>query len=136
MKINNIEYEIGIYDLEGNFIDSTDDWDVLEKEFSLNKNTVRSALAYGSLIVSTYQLKFNNKQVITLKFPLKLGSVYNVNAGGKPEKPVAKYYKNKLISIYKTILEAEEKTGITRGGICNSCNKGYKAGIYTFKYIQ
>ena len=136
MKINDIEYEIGIYDLEGNFIDSTSDWDVLEKEFKINKTNVKSYLNCNSSFTGSYQLKFINTKLISVKFPVRIGDVIGLNNAGKPERPIAKYYKNKLITIYKTINEAEEKTKINRGTIFYSCTKGFKAGVYTFKYIQ
>lgn len=134
MTINNIEYEIGIYDLEGNFIDSTDDWDVLINTFKISKNDIINYLKGNYIKSGIYQLSFKDKNKISSRLPSKIADASNLSNGNLI--PVAKYYNNKLITCYKSISEASRLTGLDVGNIGRSCIKGHKVTIYTFKYIQ
>ena len=134
MTINNIDYEIGIYDLEGNFIDSTDDWDVLETIFGLDKTNVINYFRRNYTTSKIYQLVFKKVNEIGGRLPLKIADATNLIRSNIT--PVAKYYNNKLITSYKSISDASRLTGLNTGNIAQSCIKGYKVGIFNFKYIQ
>jgi hypothetical protein len=81
-------------------------------------------------------LRFKNLKLKSSVLPVEIGNVVNLNNAGIRERPIAKYYKNKLICIYSSLIEAGEKTKINSGTICKSCQKGYKAGVFNFKYIK
>ena len=136
MIINNIEYEIGIYDLEGNFIDSTDNWDVLEKTFKISPTEVKNYLVQNYNKIKHYQLIFKDLNKNSSRLPFKTGDVTKLNTNHRSFVPVAKYYNNKLITSYKSTAEASKLTGLDGGNISQSCNKGCKVGIFNFKYIQ
>jgi len=136
MEINKIDYIIGIYDLEGHFIDSSDNSEYLEKEFELTKQIIRSYKTCLSTSVKNYQLVFKPVLTKSCILPVIIGDVTKSNHGVK-RIPIAKYYKDKLICVYFSMSEAEELTNINKGNISRSCKEGYKAGeIYTFKYIE
>lgn len=136
MEINKIDYEIGIYDLEGHFIDSSDNWEYIEAEFGLTKELIRSYKAHLSTSLKNYQLVFKPILVESSIMPALVGDVTKTSHGIK-RIPIGKYYKDKLICVYSSISEAEELTNINKGNISRSCKEGHKAGgIYTFKYIE
>ena len=135
MEINNIDYEIGIYDLEGHFIDSTDSWEVLEKEFCIFKNDIYSYIACSNNVVKKFQIRLKNK-VYQSGLPFKVGDISCLYNSKSYKKPVAKYYKNKLICVYDSITQASELNDLKKPNISNSCIKGCRVGIYHFKYVE
>lgn len=136
MEVNKIEYEIGIYDLEGHFIDSTDNWECLLSEFNLSKENVRIGIIKNSVIFDKFQLRLKEKNKISSVLPLAIGNVTDLSNVGDKEKPVAKYYKDKLICVYKSVSEASKNTYISQGSISQSCISGFKSNVFNFKYIQ
>jgi len=136
MEINKIEYEIGVYDLEGHFIDSSDDWEYLEKQFNLFKTNIRIGLLKNSSIISNYQLVLKNKNIESSVLPLCVGNVTTLITGGNKQKAVAKYYNDKLICVYNSISEASSLTFIPQGSISQSCISGWKSNAFQFKYIE
>ena len=135
MEINKIDYEIGIYDLEGHFIDSTDSWEYLEKEFKLPEVHVRNYLTMNSNYIDIYQLKLR-KVNIKSSLPVQIGNVVYSQSSGKKKAPVGKYYKNALVSVYTSINEASELSNIDKGSIHKSISKGCRAKGFKFKYIE
>lgn len=134
MEINKIEYKIGVYDLEGHFIDSSDSWEYLEKEFDLQKSDIKNYIHRNSNFTGIYQLKIIIKNH-SRGLPNTIGNVDSRNSG-MHKRPVAKYYNDKLISVYPDMNKAGDLTGISPGNIASSCIKGHKAGAFTFKYIE
>ena len=135
MKISNIDYEIGIYDLEGHFIDITDSWEVLEKDFGIFKNDIYAYIPGCNNTIRKFQIRLKNKIYLS-GLPSKIGDISHLCGHVNPKKPVAKYYKNKLIAVYDSVTQASELNGLERGSISNSCIKNCRASIYHFKYIE
>ena len=136
MEINKINYEIGVYDLESHFIDSSESYEYLEKEFEITKQQIRTYKTQLLTSIKNYQLVFKPVLINSASLPILAGDITKSIHGTK-RIPVAKYYKDKLICVYFSMSEAEELTNINRGNISNSCKTSQKAGgIYTFKYIE
>lgn len=67
------------------------------------------------------------------KTPIRIGDITNLPRGNAFI--VGKYWNNRLICVYPSLLVASEKTLINQGNISESILKGYKAGGFIFKKI-
>ena len=65
---------------------------------------------------------------------MSIGSVWNINKANV-EIPVAKYYRGKLISIYKSVTEAADKNNIAKSQISRNLDNREVNG-FMFKTIK
>ena len=135
MEIKGIDYEIGIYDLEGHFIDIIDSWEVLEKDFGILKQDLYHYVFAGNNTVKGFQVRLRDKSHLN-SLVGKIGDVTGIYDNKNIKKPVAKYYKGRLLCVYDSMNQAEKLTGISLGAIFNSCSKNSKAKCFTFKYVE
>ena len=126
--------EIAKYDLEGNFLETVkeENYNKLAKVLKVDASSLMNNLEGRVLSCENFQFRFlstNNKPFT------KLPEVWNQH--GVTVRIFGKYYKDRLVSTYRAIEEAEQKNKVDKSAI-SRCLKGmYKsAGGYTWKYLN
>ena len=132
MLIKNEECELGVYDLEGNFVTSFTTWEEFEESFGIDRDYINKYLANSENRLGALQFRTKIINKVSSKLLLQIGSVYDLCSTKKVK--VGKYYNNELIAVYNSINEAERLTKIQ--GISQSCAKGCKANGFNFKKIE
>ena len=132
MLIRNEECELGVYDLEGNFVTSFTTWEELYDNFEIDSNYINKYFRNFENRFGVLQFRTRIIEHTSSKMPVQIGAVYDI-CGTKKCK-VGKYFNNKLIAVYDSINEAERRTKIQ--GISQSCAKGCKAGGFNFKKLE
>lgn len=127
-----MEYVIGLYDLEGNFIDKFSSTNDLSDFLGIDHLLIYPCLNSGSgILIKKFQII---KKTTKNQLPVSIGNVVNRITG--INKPIGKYYNGVLICVYNSVNEAAQKTGINKGNISRSANSSLKASIFNFKYIK
>ena len=114
------------YDLEGKFIKEYSSISEASRETNVHQYTIGQCIRGESLRGGNYQWKKKENN----NYPLQISKYIKKKNKGKK---VIQYDKNNnIINIFDTILEASQKTGISRRSINRSCDgesefvKGYK----------
>lgn len=130
MKTDKRIFKVAIYDLEGYFITVVNGIKEASELTKASRGNISSCI--NGMLISSNNFQFRRAEP---RYATKIGDVSILKNGQNNEMPVAKYFEGKLICVYSTLREAEEKNNINSGSISISSNKGYKAGIYYFKII-
>jgi len=134
MKINKIDYDVAVYDIEGYFLFSTDNKKQLH-QLGLTTDQITYYKNYNANSVDVYQLRFLRKDLTgehTL-FPLRIGDISNLSNNNVL---VAKYFNDRFICSYNSVAEASRKTKIAESLIHQSINKNCKTKNFNFKTIK
>jgi len=123
------KYNVAIYDLEGNFITSTFGIEEASNLTGADRNLISCIVNGKNTKGNDFQFRRFEKEPIR-----KIGNVLSI-VKGMDQRPVAKYFEDKLICVYNSIREAESKTKIDVGSIHQSCTDKCRAGIFNFKFI-
>ena len=118
---------IRMFDLEGNFLQDFDS--VLEaSEFTGCSQSIISECANG---YCNYCGNFQFRKGAILE---SIPSIHTMLDGKC--KPIAKYWKGRLISVYNSQIECAIKNKIEHSIISNAVNKEYAHNGFTFKFIN
>lgn len=136
LNFDNLELEINdfairVYDYEGNFLKDYPNknafCDELNVEYPLY-NGIYTVCKGGQLECNNFQFRFLNCNP-----KLKLATLTNVC---RPDVvPIAKYFDNRLISVYNSITEAFEKTNISIIEIWESLDRNKIINGFLFKRL-
>ena len=143
-SLNNLYWKIRdsaiiVYDLEGNFLSTyahrEEFFKDLEPLMDRNRKSISSYISNNQVNNSILSFQIRNIQDgHSERLLMSIGSVWNI-INANVEIPVAKYYKSKLISIYKSITEASKKNNIEKSQISRNLNIREVNG-FMFKTIE
>lgn len=122
-------FDISIYDMEGNYVTTVFGVKVASELTGATRPNISSCLSCYNTHANGFQFRKAKGNPM-----INIGDVSNIQ-GSPKKRPVSKWFEDNLITVYKSIALASKKNGIPTGSIHESCDKGYKAGIYNFKYV-
>ena len=127
----NISKAVRCYDLEGSMLEDFMSLRDAAKATKVGENLISNCVNARINYAGCFQFRF-----IKTVTPERIGSVLYVYNGGRFHTPVAKYWKNKLICVYNSISEANDKNDIPDGHISlHLSSKMATVKGFTFKFI-
>lgn len=122
--------KICIYDLEGNYLKSFKDssYKDIELDLKLKIGSISQCLNNRVYKIKTYQFREYHRDRTPLK---NINEVYSKLRNSNTNKPVAKYFEGKVISVYNSIEEAAFKNDIHVSNIrlALKSKRGYSSGF-------
>lgn len=123
---------IRIFDLEGNFLEDVDNEKEAARVTKVALTSVYDVISGAYLCAGKFQFRKYNERTI--------GNIYKLSPIEKTRgttKPVAKYWKDKLICVYNSIHEAASKNDMDISNIIKSCkNNTTLVSGFVFKYVN
>jgi len=116
-----------LYDNEGYFLQECE-------SLSECASLIKSAQSHISHAITGKMLSVNGFQIRqkTDRYPLRIGDLSGERAHTFV---IGKYWNGKLVTVYKSIKQASEITGISSGNISGAISKGYRCKGFEFKKI-
>lgn len=143
-SLNNLYWRIKdsaivVYDLEGNYLNKYPHKEIffrdLDPLMSRNKTTLSNYISRNQCATSSLSFQIRNiKDGPATQLLDSIGPVWNIS-NFNIQVPVAKYFKGKLIAVYKSITEASKKNNIVKTQIHRNLNIREVNG-FVFKTIE
>ena len=131
MKKNKVVLQ---YDLEGNFLKEWESYTLVDigSELEINSTNICAAINGRNLTAGNFQWRYKDGS----RVQQRIGEVYHLD-GSKLKIKVAKYFNNRLISIYNSIEEAAEKNNLHMPNVHQAVYSDTRTcGGFTFKVIE
>lgn len=121
--------KVMLFDLEGNFLQEYDSLTELCDAIKVHQPQVTACINGQSLSCGGFQVrkKFPTRNIY------KIGDITGVRANTFM---VGKYWNDRLISTYSSILEASVKNDVEAGNISNAITSGWKVNGFTYKKLN
>ena len=130
--------KIARYDLEGNLLEVLEGTHMADfcRQLDVEQTSLTRALNNYTITAGGFQYKNVHEHV---KLPQRIGEVWHLvhKAGKNTARLIGKYYQGRLICVYRSLVEAEEKNIVDISAI-SRCLSGelQTTGGFSFAYLN
>jgi len=117
-----------LYDTEGHFLENFESLSELAVFLKVAQPEISQCINMERLTVNGFQVRKRTNKIQ----PERIGDVTGLRANTFC---VAKYWNDRLITVYRSINDASEANGISSGNISACIENGWKSKGFTFKRI-